>query len=36
MKKLNVLLIGAGGVGVYFCGRLAQGGGAEVSVVARR
>ncbi len=35
MKKLNVLLIGAGGVGVYFCGRLAQGGGAEVSVVAR-
>ena len=35
MEKLKVLLIGAGGVGVYFCGRLAQGGGAEVSVVAR-
>ena len=35
MEKLKVLLIGAGGVGVYFCGRLAQGGEAEVSVVAR-
>ena len=35
MKKLKVLLIGAGGVGIYFCGRLAQGGKAEVSVVAR-
>lgn len=35
MEKLKVLLIGAGGVGIYFCGRLAQGGEAEISVVAR-
>ena len=34
MKKVRVLVLGAGGVGVYFGGRLAQ-GGAEVSVVAR-
>ena len=31
---MNVLLIGAGAVGTYFCGRLAQ-GGAKVAVVAR-
>ncbi len=35
MEKLRVLVIGAGGVGLYFSGRLAQ-GGAEVTVVARR
>ena len=35
MEKLKVLLIGAGGVGIYFCGRLAQGGEAEINVVAR-
>ena len=29
MEKLKILLIGAGGVGIYFCGRLAQGGEAE-------
>ena len=30
----RILVIGAGGVGIYFSGRLAQ-AGAEVSVVAR-
>ena len=32
---MRVLVLGAGSVGVYFGGRLAQ-SGAEVSVVARR
>lgn len=31
---MRILLLGAGGVGTYFCGRLAN-GGAEVAVVAR-
>ena len=31
---MNIILLGAGAVGVYFCGRLAQ-GGAKVTVVAR-
>ena len=31
---MNILLIGAGAVGTYFCSRLAQ-GGVKVAVVAR-
>ncbi len=34
-RKLRVLVVGAGGVGAYFGGRLAQSGKAEVSVVCR-
>ena len=34
MKSMRVLVIGAGGVGLYFSGRLSQ-AGAEVAVVAR-
>ncbi len=34
MSSMRVLILGAGSVGVYFGGRLAQ-GGAEVAVVAR-
>lgn len=34
-RKLRVLVVGAGGVGAYFGGRLAQSGKAEISVVCR-
>ena len=34
-NKVPVLLFGAGAVGSYFCGRMAQGGLADVSVVGR-
>ena len=35
MEKVKVLTVGAGAVGAYFTGRLAQAGKAEVSVVVR-
>lgn len=34
-RRLKVLVVGAGGVGAYFGGRLAQSGKADVSVVCR-
>jgi 2-dehydropantoate 2-reductase len=34
-KKSEVLVVGAGGVGAYFGGRLSESGGAAVSVVCR-
>ncbi len=34
-RKLKVLVFGAGGIGAYFGGRLAQSGKAEVSVICR-
>ncbi len=33
--KTRILLCGAGAVGVYFCGRMAQGGMVDVSVLCR-